>query len=192
MGVSIVLSQRSLRSKNVPKLSILLKICRRTAILFVLGKWYKFTRIFWSLLIWKWFIGFTGQDNLTSFHDVRILGVLQRLAVCYFITAILVLVLDKKDEGRDALKLSRGKTYVDFFWSTTTVSVLFRWRCGTTITRWIIQECFSILDSMACRDIDYHYLDSYHFSSSRSQLSNWIYRSRRKTWSWKTSELYWR
>ncbi len=38
MGVSIVLSQRALRKKNIRKLSILLKICRRSAILFLLGK----------------------------------------------------------------------------------------------------------------------------------------------------------
>lgn len=38
MGVSIVLSQRSLRAKNVSRVSILVKICRRTFILFLLGK----------------------------------------------------------------------------------------------------------------------------------------------------------
>ncbi len=38
MGVSIVLSQRSLRSKNVRKRNILFKICQRTIILFFLGK----------------------------------------------------------------------------------------------------------------------------------------------------------
>jgi heparan-alpha-glucosaminide N-acetyltransferase len=38
MGVSIVLSQQALRRKNVRKRSILLKICRRTIILLLLGK----------------------------------------------------------------------------------------------------------------------------------------------------------
>ena len=38
MGVSIVLSQRSLRAKNVRRRSIFVKICRRTFILFLLGK----------------------------------------------------------------------------------------------------------------------------------------------------------
>ena len=38
MGVSIVLSQRSLRKKKISRRDILMKICRRTFILFVLGK----------------------------------------------------------------------------------------------------------------------------------------------------------
>ena len=38
MGVSIVLSQRSLLAKNVCRRSIFVKICRRTFILFLLGK----------------------------------------------------------------------------------------------------------------------------------------------------------
>ncbi|CAF0974728.1 unnamed protein product [Adineta ricciae] len=75
MGVSIVLSQRSLRSKNVRKRSMLVKICRRTLILILLGM--------------------SEQPHLMKFRDIRFCGVLQRLATCYFFTAILVLCLDK-------------------------------------------------------------------------------------------------
>ncbi|CAF4096543.1 unnamed protein product [Rotaria sp. Silwood2] len=86
MGVSIVLSQRSLRSKNIQKRNILLKICRRTIILFVLG--------------------FTGQDDITKLENLRIFGVLQRLASCYFFTAIIVLIFDKKNDQRDTTQSS--------------------------------------------------------------------------------------
>ncbi|CAF3673271.1 unnamed protein product [Rotaria sordida] len=86
MGVSIVLSQRSLRSKNVQKRNILLKICRRTIILFVLG--------------------LSEQDGVPKLENLRIFGVLQRLATCYFFTAIIVLVFDKKYDERDTTRLS--------------------------------------------------------------------------------------
>ena len=42
-------------------------------------------------------------------------GVLHRLAACYFFTAILILVFDKKDGGRDITQISIGKTYVGVF-----------------------------------------------------------------------------
>ncbi|CAF2051689.1 unnamed protein product [Rotaria magnacalcarata] len=77
MGVSIVLSQRSLLKKKIRRTSILLKICRRTLILFLLG-----------LLL-------QGGDGKPK--DLRILGVLQRLALCYFFTAILVLIFDPSE-----------------------------------------------------------------------------------------------
>ncbi|UJR17308.1 hypothetical protein I4U23_004203 [Adineta vaga] len=75
MGVSIVLSQRSLRLKNVRKRTMLWKICRRTIILILLG--------------------LCEQPHLMKFKDLRFCGVLQRLATCYFFTAILVLIFDK-------------------------------------------------------------------------------------------------
>ncbi|CAF4797975.1 unnamed protein product [Rotaria socialis] len=81
MGVSIVLSQRSLRKKVVRKRSILVIICRRSIILFVFG--------------------LSGQVDVTDLKTLRILGVLARLASCYFFTALIVLLLDKKDNERD-------------------------------------------------------------------------------------------
>ncbi|UJR37519.1 hypothetical protein I4U23_030221 [Adineta vaga] len=78
MGVSIVLSQRSLLKKKVSKLSIFLKICRRTVILFLLG-----------LIL---------QGGYGKPKDLRILGVLQRLALCYFFTAIIVLIFGETEE----------------------------------------------------------------------------------------------
>ncbi|CAF0779451.1 unnamed protein product [Rotaria sp. Silwood1] len=78
MGVSIVLSQRSLLKKKIRKRSILVKICRRTVILFLLG-----------LIL---------QGGHGKPEDVRILGVLQRLALCYFFTAILVLIFDAVED----------------------------------------------------------------------------------------------
>ncbi|CAF1042345.1 unnamed protein product [Rotaria sordida] len=88
MGVSIVLSQRSLLKKKVRKLSILLKICRRTVMLFLFG------------LILQ---GGHGRPE-----DLRILGVLQRLALCYFFTAILVLIFDTFEDEYNSSQWPTG------------------------------------------------------------------------------------
>ncbi|CAF1102127.1 unnamed protein product [Adineta steineri] len=87
MGVSVVLSQRSLLAKNVRKRNILLKICQRTAILFLLG--------------------LSEQGHLIKLTNMRIEGVLQRLATCYFFTAILVLVFERKENNQqETIQLS--------------------------------------------------------------------------------------
>ncbi|UJR08688.1 hypothetical protein I4U23_012946 [Adineta vaga] len=78
MGVSIVLSQRSLRAKNLRKTTIFFKICQRTIVLFVLG-----------LML---------QGGNERWVHIRIFGVLQRLAVCYFIAAIVVLIFDDTED----------------------------------------------------------------------------------------------
>ncbi|CAF3134041.1 unnamed protein product [Rotaria sp. Silwood2] len=77
IGVSIVLSQRSLRSKAIRKRNIFFKICRRTIILFLLGM--------------------ATQGGSGHLRDLRIFATLQRLASCYFFTAIIVLWLDGED-----------------------------------------------------------------------------------------------
>ncbi|CAF0885010.1 unnamed protein product [Adineta ricciae] len=82
MGVSIVLSQRSLLKKKVSKLNILLKICRRTVILFLLG-----------LIL---------QGGYGKPKNLRILGVLQRLALCYFFTAVIILIFDEEDQSHSS------------------------------------------------------------------------------------------
>lgn len=57
------------------------------------------------------YIGFTGQDDLTKLKNLRIFGVLQRLAMCYFFTAIIVLVLDKNINQSDAERSSNRNIY---------------------------------------------------------------------------------
>ncbi|CAF1538096.1 unnamed protein product, partial [Didymodactylos carnosus] len=79
MGVSIVLSQRSMRSKNVRKTRIFTKIVRRTIILFLLG------------------LALQGRQGNGTLKELRIFGVLQRLALCYFFTAVLELLFDTYD-----------------------------------------------------------------------------------------------
>ncbi len=78
MGVSIVLSQRSLRAKNVRKRMIFWRICRRTFILFLLG-----------LIL---------QGGYDRWVNIRIFGVLQRLALCYFFAALIVLIFDDVED----------------------------------------------------------------------------------------------
>ncbi len=95
MGVSIVLSQRSLLKKKVTKISILIKICRRTAILFLLG------------------IILNGGHGKPK--NLRILGVLQRLALCYFFTAVLVLIFDDAEDEFRSSQWPIGKNKISIF-----------------------------------------------------------------------------
>ncbi|KAM7430371.1 hypothetical protein ABFA07_018897 [Porites harrisoni] len=78
MGVSIVISFRSLRQRQVRPMRIFLKIIRRTLILFGLG-----------LLV----------SNLADLEYYRVPGVLQRFAACYFIISMLQLIINP---GADA------------------------------------------------------------------------------------------
>jgi hypothetical protein len=43
-------------------------------------------------------VGLLLQGGDAKPKDLRILGVLQRLALCYFFTAVLVLIFDETDE----------------------------------------------------------------------------------------------
>jgi predicted acyltransferase len=64
------------------------KIIKRTLIIFVLG----------YLMYWFPFLKWSGEGELMGFPigDTRIWGVLQRIALCYFLAAILVFYLNKK------------------------------------------------------------------------------------------------
>lgn len=73
MGISIVISFRSQRNRQVRPIKIFLKIVRRTVILFGLG-----------LLV----------SNYADLASYRVPGVLQRFAACYFIVAMLQLVIN--------------------------------------------------------------------------------------------------
>ncbi|XP_078348183.1 heparan-alpha-glucosaminide N-acetyltransferase-like isoform X1 [Oculina patagonica] len=73
MGVSMVMSFRSLRQRQVRPMTIFVKIVRRTIILFGLGLFV---------------------SNYADLAHYRIPGVLQRFAACYFIIAMLQLVIN--------------------------------------------------------------------------------------------------
>ncbi|CAF2656179.1 unnamed protein product [Rotaria sp. Silwood2] len=122
MGVSIVLSQRSLLKKKIRKRSILLKICRRTVILFLLG-----------LIL---------QGGYGKPEDVRILGVLQRLALCYFFTAILVLIFDAVEDELHSSQWPIGDNIyqpIRIELSNTVFQFWAQWLCIICITlSWIL------------------------------------------------------
>ena len=61
------------------------------------------------------YIGLSEQDGVPKLENLRIFGVLQRLATCYFFTAIIVLVFDKKYNQRDTTRLPICKKYLFFF-----------------------------------------------------------------------------
>jgi predicted acyltransferase len=45
--------------------------------------------------------------------NVRIPGVLARLAICYFFTALIVLIIDREDDPRSTTRLAIGKIYIN-------------------------------------------------------------------------------
>lgn len=107
IGVSIVLSQRSLRTKKNRKRSILFKICRRTAILFLLGK-NKVTVCCSTLS--SLHSGLTDDGGKRKLEDLEILDDLQRLALCYFFTAVIVLFLAGTNDEPNTTSSAIGET----------------------------------------------------------------------------------
>ncbi|RJP69112.1 MAG: DUF5009 domain-containing protein [Ignavibacteriales bacterium] len=77
VGVSITFSFSKSLSLNIPQKQLYFKILKRTVILFLLG------------LFLNTFPNF-------NFSDIRIMGVLQRIAVCYFIVSIIFMNTDFK------------------------------------------------------------------------------------------------
>jgi predicted acyltransferase len=67
---------------------VLLKIFKRTAIIFLLG----------YLMYWFPFFKLDAENNIISFpiSDTRIMGVLQRIALCYGIAALMIYYLKPK------------------------------------------------------------------------------------------------
>lgn len=74
---------------NMPQAQVLAKIFKRSGLLFLLG----------FLLYWFPFVSFNagGHIALKPFSETRVLGVLQRIALCYCVAALLIHYL--KDKG---------------------------------------------------------------------------------------------
>lgn len=87
MGYSIALSLRKQATGKVP--DILRKICRRSLMIFLVG------------LALNW-LGMAAFSHSYGFEHLRIPGVLQRLAICYFVTASLAVIV------KDIRKLIAG------------------------------------------------------------------------------------
>lgn len=86
VGVSIGLALSKAKSGNVSRKPLYLKIFRRTVILFILGL----------------FLNTFPDFDLVN---IRIMGVLQRIAICYLIVSILFLNTDIKLQGIIAVSL---------------------------------------------------------------------------------------
>jgi predicted acyltransferase len=73
---------------NMKQSDVLLKIFKRTAIIFLLG----------YLMYWFPFFKLDAENNIISFpiSDTRIMGVLQRIALCYGIAALMIYYLKPK------------------------------------------------------------------------------------------------
>ncbi|XP_031550825.1 heparan-alpha-glucosaminide N-acetyltransferase-like isoform X2 [Actinia tenebrosa] len=79
MGVSITLSFRGLRQRQVKKRHIFIKIIKRTVILFLLGLF---------------------TSNLGDLTIYRVPGVLQRFAACYFVVALVQLIAGPNEDSQ--------------------------------------------------------------------------------------------
>ena len=92
VGVAIPLSFTKLLEKGVPKYDLLKKVIRRTILIWGIG-----------LLLHAWPFGiplspdksFTFDSFIKTFTHLRILGVLPRIAWCYFIAGIIFIYLPK-------------------------------------------------------------------------------------------------
>ncbi len=73
VGVSAVLSIHALKNKQIAESTILYKVFKRSVFLFFLG------------------IALNLFPNHFDFHHLRIMGVLQRMALCYLVTSLLYL-----------------------------------------------------------------------------------------------------
>jgi predicted acyltransferase len=76
------------RMKTAPASEVWLKIIKRTLIIFLLG----------YLMYWFPFFKITddGSFLLKPFSETRVMGVLQRIALCYFVAAVLFRYLSEK------------------------------------------------------------------------------------------------
>lgn len=97
MGVSSYISLRKYDFK--PSTDAIIKILRRTVIIFLIGVligWFSRFCNYWRTPTAG--IGFGSQliEALLNFDHMRILGVMQRLALCYGITAILAVTVKHK------------------------------------------------------------------------------------------------
>ncbi|MBQ0115501.1 MAG: DUF5009 domain-containing protein [Bacteroidales bacterium] len=89
MGVSMFFSLRKYNFK--PSGSLMLKICRRTLVLFLIG---------WLVQWFGLFLRSFYNPDISFFHDMfanlRILGVFQRLALVYFFGSLVVVFFKQK------------------------------------------------------------------------------------------------
>lgn len=97
MGVSSYISLRKYDFK--PTGDALMKVLRRTVLIFLVGVaigWFSRFCNYWNHPTET--LGFGGRllEALWNFDHMRILGVMQRLALCYGITALLALTLNHK------------------------------------------------------------------------------------------------
>ncbi|MCH4146816.1 MAG: DUF5009 domain-containing protein [Prevotella sp.] len=97
MGVSTYISLRKYDFQ--PSTAAILKILRRTVVIFLIGVligWFSRFCNYWHTPTEG--IGFGNQflEALLNFDHMRILGVMQRLALCYGITAILAITVKHK------------------------------------------------------------------------------------------------
>jgi len=91
MGISTYISLRKFQFQ--PSWALICKIVKRTVLIFLIGMLLAWMSMFFKGLIVE---GRTLLDATMRFGDIRILGVLPRLAICYGIGSIMAITLRHK------------------------------------------------------------------------------------------------
>lgn len=100
MGISTYIS---LRKYDFQWHAAIRKVIKRALLLFLIG------------VAMKWFVNSYHSGNWTDWEHMRIMGVMQRLGICYGITAILALLIPHKRFPAVALMLLAGYFLLQLF-----------------------------------------------------------------------------
>lgn len=113
---------------SLSQTKVLLKIFKRTAIIFLLGYlmyWFPFFRI-----------GDNHNIFLSPISQTRIMGVLQRIALCYGIAAVLIYYLKPKT----SLIISAALLLLYWFLVTTFGDLTIQGNAGLRLDKWLMGE----------------------------------------------------
>jgi hypothetical protein len=75
----------------------------------LLGYEEKYGIFMLNIFYWLIIVGLILQGGYGKPKNVRILGVLQRLALCYFITAVIVLIFDNAEDDPHSVQWPIGE-----------------------------------------------------------------------------------
>jgi predicted acyltransferase len=117
------------------------KVLKRTALIFLIGlflNWFPFIKWQADALVFKPWQFFTIGDNPTP-SGVRVLGVLQRIAICYFFASVIVYYAKLKGAAIIAALILLGYWAICYFGNTADPYSLSGW-IGTNIDKAILSE----------------------------------------------------
>lgn len=120
------------RYKQMGTASLLSKVIRRTVLIFLLG----------YLMYWFPFFRFNAAGNVISapFHNTRFLGVLQRIALCYFFASLLIHYLSAKKVFIVSIVLLLGYWLILLTWGDLQQPFSLLGNAGLYLDKWLFGE----------------------------------------------------